>query len=447
MAGVRLRRQTNPDLFRRLTKHFGTDLAQLPVLVRQFETYERANLHLAIEEALADQSSKLIGVIVPEHYHSVTLARLSKKQSASNYAEGPVEFMDVALAGDQSLSCVKRGFYLFEHGERPLAMLLYEEQYTQTPGIEVEVMAPGKKEAEDFIARLTRLTKYGKALRGQVLSLEPGIYGGLSVRYHGLPQITREQIILPQPLLDRIDRHTIGFSRQAVRLVAAGRHLKREILLYGPPGTGKTLSAMYLASRMKGRTVLLLTGSGMGFIEKACTLARMLDPATIILEDVDLIGTERDRQMLGPNSLLLELLNQMDGLAEDSDVLFVLTTNRPDILEPALAARPGRIDLAIEMTLPDGECRRRLIELYGKGLELRISDRENLVKRIRGVSPAFIRELLRKAALLGAEDSSQQPIRITDAHIEEALAELLVAGGALTRTLLGVPGDGTPSRE
>ena len=69
------------------------------------------------------------------------------------------------------------------------------------------------------------------------------------------------------------------------------------------------------------------------------------------------------------------------------------------------------------------------------------------MKRIRGVSPAFIRELLRKAALLGAEDSSQQPIRITDAHIEEALAELLVAGGALTRTLLGVPGDGTPSRE
>ena len=177
MAGVRLRRQTNPDLFRRLTKHFGTDLAQLPVLVRQFETYERANLHLAIEEALADQSSKLICVIVPEHYHSVTLARLSKKQSASNYAEGPVEFMDVALAGDQSLSCVKRSFYLFEHGERPLAMLLYEEQYTQTPGIEVEVMAPGKKEAEDFIARLTRLTKYGKALRVRFSPWNPASTG------------------------------------------------------------------------------------------------------------------------------------------------------------------------------------------------------------------------------------------------------------------------------
>src|SRR5688572_12792394 len=66
---------------------------------------------------------------------------------------------------------------------------------------------------------------------------------------------------------------------------------------------------------------------------------------------------------VGANALLFELLNQMDGLAEDADVLFVLTTNRPDVLEPALAARPGRIDQAIEIPLPDAECRRRLLEL------------------------------------------------------------------------------------
>ena len=57
----------------------------------------------------------------------------------------------------------------------------------------------------------------------------------------------------------------------------------------------------------------------------------------------------------------------MDGLADDADLLFVLTTNRPDILEPALAARPGRIDQAIEVPPPDADCRRRLLELYGKG--------------------------------------------------------------------------------
>jgi ATP-dependent 26S proteasome regulatory subunit len=91
----------------------------------------------------------------------------------------------------------------------------------------------------------------------------------------------------------------------------------------------------------------------MSSIETACRLARLLQPATVILEDVDLIGTQRDRQTVGANALLFELLNQMDGLADDADILFILTTNRPDIVEPALAARPGRVDQAIEIPLPD----------------------------------------------------------------------------------------------
>ena len=60
----------------------------------------------------------------------------------------------------------------------------------------------------------------------------------------------------------------------------------------------------------------------------------------------------------------------MEGLAEDEDLLFVLTTNRADLIEPALAARPGRVDLALEIPLPDGEGRRRLIALYAAGITL-----------------------------------------------------------------------------
>src|SRR4029077_18878823 len=143
-------------------------------------------------------------------------------------------------------------------------------------------------------------------------SLEKDCHGVLSVQFHQLPQIKRADLILPEKLLQRIERHTLSFSRHAERLRAAGRHLKRGILLHGPPGTGKTLSAMYLVSQMPGRTALLLTGAGMGTIETACQLARMLSPVTVILEDVDLIGTERNRQSVGANALLFELLNQMD---------------------------------------------------------------------------------------------------------------------------------------
>jgi ATP-dependent 26S proteasome regulatory subunit len=239
-------------------------------------------------------------------------------------------------------------------------------------------------------------------------------------------------------VLGRVERQTIGFSQLNERLKAAGRHIKRGLLLYGPPGTGKTLTAMYLASQMQGRTTLLLTGHGIGLLERSCKMARLLQPATIILEDVDLIAEERTEQETGCNALLFELLNQMDGLADDADILFLLTTNRPDILEPALAARPGRIDQAIEIPVPDHDCRRRLFDLYGKGLTLRLEHLPALIDQTDGVSAAFIRELLRKAALFSADENhASEAIIVEDRHIDEALKELVFEGGELTKRLLG----------
>jgi ATP-dependent 26S proteasome regulatory subunit len=125
--------------------------------------------------------------------------------------------------------------------------------------------------------------------------------------------VTRETIILPEGLLARVERQTIGFSGHAERLRALGRHMKRGVLLYGPPGTGKTLVTRYILSAMEGRTTVVLTGRGMGLISQACALARALQPATVVLEDVDLVAEERTRQQPGCTGVLFELLNEMDG--------------------------------------------------------------------------------------------------------------------------------------
>src|SRR6202043_2766224 len=100
------------------------------------------------------------------------------------------------------------------------------------------------------------------------------------------------------------------------------------------------------------------------------SLARLLQPAMVVIEDVDLIA--RDREQMGPceESLLNGLLNQMDGLKEDADILFILTTNRPEQLESALASRPGRIDQAIEVPFPGAIGRAKLVHLYGRRLPL-----------------------------------------------------------------------------
>jgi ATP-dependent 26S proteasome regulatory subunit len=190
---------------------------------------------------------------------------------------------------------------------------------------------------------------------------------------------------------------------------------------------------MYLAASMPGRTVVLLTGQRLGAVGASIDLATALQPAMVVLEDVDLVAMDRDYEPT--NAILFELLNRMDGLEADHDVLFVLTTNRADLLEPALAARPGRIDQAVQLPLPDAVGRRRLIALYGEGLDLPAVD-DSLIADLDGVSPAFIRELLRRAALLAAEQTDGD-LRVTETHLRGALTELRAGADDLTNSLLG----------
>ena len=226
-------------------------------------------------------------------------------------------------------------------------------------------------------------------------------------------------------------RATVPAAAEALR--AAKRHLKRGVLLYGPPGTGKTHTVSWLAAELRDATVIVLAGGSLGAAGPVARLARELAPSLVVFEDVDLVAEERT-MMHGGGPILFELLNELDGMADDADVLVVLTTNRPDLLEPALAARPGRVDLAVEIPLPDDDSRRRLFELYSRGLDLQVNDPDAVVSRTAGVAASFFRELLRQATLEAAGDSS---VEIRDEHVGRALDRLLERSSAMTKILLG----------
>ena len=156
----------------------------------------------------------------------------------------------------------------------------------------------------------------------------------------------------------------------------------------------------------------------------------------IVIEDVDLIARSRET-MYGPcdESIRNKLLNEMDGLREDAAILFILTTNRPDSLEAALASRPGRIDQAIEFPMPDENGRRLLARLYACGLPLDENVLETIVRRTDKASAAFIKELMRRTAQFYIENGSNGRLRLAD--VSAALEEMLFTGGSLNAKLLG----------
>ena len=123
----------------------------------------------------------------------------------------------------------------------------------------------------------------------------------------------------------------------------------------------------------------------------------------------------------------------MDGLKQDADILFILTTNRPETLEVALASRPGRIDQAIEYPLPDESGRHNLVCLYSDGVQIQDEIKSEIVRRTEGVSPAFIKELMRRSVQYHIERDGNGDVSKED--VTNALDEMLVGG--LNLKLLG----------
>ena len=191
--------------------------------------------------------------------------------------------------------------------------------------------------------------------------------------------------------------------------------------------------------QLHGSTILMLSGQSLHAVAMITQMARDLQPAVVVLEDVDLVAEDRG---FGPgaNPVLFALLDAMDGAAADADLLFLLTTNRADLLELALAARPGRVDVAVEITLPDAEARRRLLAVYTRGVPLALSDADidAVVDRTEGVTASFVKELVRRSVLEALTAGRPVGEPLSAEVVTRALDDLLDSTQAVTRALLGV---------
>jgi len=353
--------------------HFGgVPEDNIVAVERTFPARMRADLQRALDEVLKRDDLRVVGIHGGNSYDALTFATLLGERRYPKTI-GPLQYEEVDVGEDTPMRCLASALWLLRESDVPLAVLLARPPRHEGMGsIIVTVAAPGgtvgQQFADTLFRRLENAIAEAKSYRGKVLSLDQqdhyrGFATGITV--HRLPPIAREEVILPDTTVRLIERNVVQFATLRGKLIELGQSGKKGLLFHGPPGTGKTHTVRYLAGCLPDHTTLLVTAGQAGLIADYFALARLLQPAILVIEDADLIARNRE-DMGGPceEVLLNQLLNEMDGLKPDAGIFVVLTTNRPQALEAALAQRPGRVDQAIEFPLPDFANRLKLIALY-----------------------------------------------------------------------------------
>ena len=214
-----------------------------------------------------------------------------------------------------------------------------------------------------------------------------------------------------------------------------GAAMPKGILLVGPPGTGKTMLAKAVAGEanvpffsMSGSEfVEMFVGMGAAKVRDLFKQAKEKAPCIVFIDEIDAIGQKRSSGKMGGNDereqTLNQLLTEMDGFEENSGVILLAATNRPESLDPALT-RPGRFDRRVPVELPDLKGREAILKVHAKKIKLaRDVDFGKIARMASGASGAELANIINEAALRAVRDSRKE---VTQADLEESIEVVIV---------------------
>ena len=228
----------------------------------------------------------------------------------------------------------------------------------------------------------------------------------------------------------------IKFLKSPAEFKKLGAKLPKGVLLYGAPGTGKTLLAKAVAGEAKvsffsasaSEFVEMFVGVGAARVRDLFANAKKNAPAIIFIDELDAVGRRRFAGIGGGHDereqTLNQLLIELDGFESQSGIILMGSTNRPDVLDPALT-RPGRFDRHINVPSPDMKGREEILKVHAKKVKMaKEVDLSVVAKSTPGFVGADLANVINEAAILAAR---QDKPAVTNADIEEAV-ERVMAG-------------------
>lgn len=228
----------------------------------------------------------------------------------------------------------------------------------------------------------------------------------------------------------------VDYLHDPEKYTKIGARMPKGILLVGPPGTGKTMLAKAVAGEADvpffsisgSEFVEMFVGMGASKVRDLFKQAKEKAPCIVFIDEIDAIGQKRNTGAMGGNDereqTLNQLLTEMDGFEDNTGVIILAATNRPESLDPALT-RPGRFDRRVPVELPDLEGRESILKVHAKKIKVANDVDYSVIARMAaGASGAELANIINEAALKAVRDKRDV---VTQADLEESI-EVVIAG-------------------